>query len=647
MDSSDDEEERLRRWKEHLAAQQTDDEDEGPPPAALLSARRGESSSGRAHSARRRAEQELVSGVVAVPPRDSLDMADREGQGDSIDWMSAMMPQLRQLQHEKDGLQARIKEQERMISRLQQQNQELHQSVDDGAPIDQKEHKIVELAKKNRALTLALDKERAKAGRVAADLKRLQEELEAANRSKESFTGMDARSLPKEVKVAKDAKPGGALAFGRAIAQAADSIPENEQTPEDKIKELTSKLAALNGQVNSQRLANERLKQENAKVKEALKRELGDVAVNLSPAASPNGAKSAARAAPGSPSKAGLQIDGASRVDAQHRREIDKIDRDRRQEGTALQEQVDKERSDKTALKRKLDAAASRVSVLEKETRDLRDKMELVLCKTDNDDELIAALQTEMANMAKAAKDNKRSLKDALKRDLDPGSNSQQLQDKEVQIERQHKIILSLRSELQAAVMRGNEASTRATRAAGMDAAEAEMHKTRLTALSHQLRLVQVEKAKLAELSEVLKRKLSQAEERVDAEAGALRQERQKSVQLERQLASSSAQGSRAGGSASSRTGSAVSSGSVNSRRGASAGAFPPDKVQQLVDRLNSTTEEMEALQESFQRTLGSKEQELRTANELMRDQHQMFQEAQADLEHKLGRVSQMIEAAR
>mmetsp|Transcript_97212 Transcript_97212/g.142266 ORF Transcript_97212/g.142266 Transcript_97212/m.142266 type:complete len:208 (+) Transcript_97212:26-649(+) len=199
----------------------------------------------------------------------------------------------------------------------------------------------------------------------------------------------------------------------------------------------------------------------------------------------------------------------------------------------------------------------------------------------------------------------------------------------------------------QAAVMRGNEASTRATRAAGMDAAEAEMHKTRLTALSHQLRLVQVEKAKLAELSEVLKRKLSQAEERVDAEAGALRQERQKSVQLERQLASSSAQGSRAGGSASSRTGSAVSSGSVNSRRGASAGAFPPDKVQQLVDRLNSTTEEMEALQESFQRTLGSKEQELRTANELMRDQHQMFQEAQADLEHKLGRVSQMIEAAR
>jgi hypothetical protein len=56
-----------------------------------------------------------------------------------------------------------------------------------------------------------------------------------------------------------------------------DASPENEATPEDKVKELTSKVAALNGQLNSQRLANERLKQENGKVKEALKRELGDV----------------------------------------------------------------------------------------------------------------------------------------------------------------------------------------------------------------------------------------------------------------------------------------------------------------------------------------------------------------------------------
>ena len=38
--------------------------------------------------------------------------------------------------------------------------------------------------------------------------------------------------------------------------------------------------------------------------------------------------------------------------------------------------------------------------------------------------------------------------------------------------------------------------------------------------------------------------------------------------------------------------------------------------MQQLVDRLNSTTDEMEALQESFGRTLGLKEIELRSAKD-------------------------------
>ena len=486
MDSSDDEEERLRRWKEHLAAQQTDDEEEGPPPAELLSARRGESSSGRATSAaRRRAEQEQAISHRPAASQDSLDVAARGG-GSEIDWRSAMMPQLKQLQHERDSLQAKLKEQERMISRLNQQNQDLNQSFEDGPPTDQKEHKIVELAKKNRALTLALDKERAKVGRMTTDVKRLQQELETANRGREAFAGMDARCLPKEPKGTKEVKPGGALAFGRAIVSNADSIPENEQTPEDKVRELTSKLTALNGQVNTQRLANERLKQENGKVKEALKRELGDVPVDtalrgidgggggwtgraqtisllqskvvelkrelavaleakLSPAGSPNG-KSAATAGSvlSSPSKA---VDGASRVDAQHRREIDKIDRDRRQEAAVLQEQVDKERADKAVIKRKLDAASSRVSVLEKETKDLRDKLEVVLSKTDNDDALIAALQVEMAAMARSAKENKRCKKEELKQD--DAASGEHMHEKDAQIERQHKIILSLRAELQ------------------------------------------------------------------------------------------------------------------------------------------------------------------------------------------------------
>ena len=489
MDSSDDEEERLRRWKEHLAAQQTDDEDDGPPPASALSARRPESSTGRVLSARRPPEHEYA-GSQASAPRDSLDAAAQKEERESIDWMSAMMPQMRQLQHDKEALETRLKEQQRLISRLQQQNQDLNQSADDGAPMDQKESKIVELAKKNRALTLALDKEKAKSGRTAAELKRAQQELDAANRARDQFAGMDARSLPKEQKVTKEVKA--QMAFGQ---KAPDSIPENDQTPEDKVKELTSKVAALNGQVNSQRLVNERLKQENGKVKEALKRELGDVPVDtalraleggaaaagwtgraqtisllqskivelkrelavsleskLSPGASPKSQQSQALdvASPGG-AKAALQLDAASRLDAQHRRQIDKIERDRRFEASSLQEQMDKERADKAALKRKLDAAASRVSVLENEVRDMRDKIQVLLSKTDNDDALISALQTEMAAMARAAKDNKRARRDETKHNLDSASSHslEQIEEKQAQIERQHKIILSLRAELQ------------------------------------------------------------------------------------------------------------------------------------------------------------------------------------------------------
>ena len=60
--------------------------------------------------------------------------------------MSDLMPQLRQLQQDKDGLQSKLGEQERLISRLQAQNQslqaqnqDLNSSFGDGAPVDQKE----------------------------------------------------------------------------------------------------------------------------------------------------------------------------------------------------------------------------------------------------------------------------------------------------------------------------------------------------------------------------------------------------------------------------------------------------------------------------------------------------------------------------
>ena len=57
--------------------------------------------------------------------------------------------------------------------------------------------------------------------------------------------------------------------------------------------------------------------------------------------------------------------------------------------------------------------------------------------------------------------------------------------------------------------MRGKEASTRAERAAGMERAEDQVLLTRLSAANHEVRMLQVEKAKLSELTDMLKRKLA------------------------------------------------------------------------------------------------------------------------------------------
>ncbi|KAJ1475814.1 hypothetical protein T484DRAFT_1827120, partial [Baffinella frigidus] len=193
-------------------------------------------------------------------------------------------------------------------------------------------------------------------------------------------------------------------------------------------------------------------------------------------------------------------FDSASRVDELHRAQIDKVEKDRRKEAEHLQEQllseregkeallkrasaaVEKdrrkeadqlqehllsERAEKEALKRKADSNSSRVKNLEKDCRDLREKMQVLLAKTDNDDSLIAALQNEMQSMARRAKDEQRK-----ERVSETGAAAElqevkaTLRAKETQVDRQQKIIVSLRAELQAAVMRADDSSRGAVQAA-------------------------------------------------------------------------------------------------------------------------------------------------------------------------------------
>ena len=391
-DSDEDEEERLRRWKQHLAAQQTDDEEEGPPPAELLSMRRQPS--------------DRLVGAVSMVMAEKRELQS-EGHSQKIDWVAAMMPEMRQqihdLQRDKEQLEARLQASEQLAARLKRELTE--DSRDNSAdPTDLKEAKIVELAKRNRTLTLALDKEKAKSGRLTADVRRLQAELDAGKRGRDQMVGMDARSVPRETQAGtKGGKSSwGALAFGQRVPDT--SAEPDEQTPEDHLRNVTQKLAGLHTVVNTQRMANERLKQENNKVKEALKRELGDVTLDTAlRAVEGNGGGWTGRAQTisllqskvvelkrelalsnqkisaaqdstngedgeggNSTTKPSLPLDAASRIDAQHRRELDRIEKDKRMELCSLQEEAERARAEKKDVQRKLTAASSRVSVLKK-----------------------------------------------------------------------------------------------------------------------------------------------------------------------------------------------------------------------------------------------------------------------------------------
>ena len=168
MDS--DEEERLRQWKQHLASQRKNgggDSDDPKNdssgdengidihPRARAEAHASKSARPRpgSNSARKRETSASASDVL----RDSLTESEPV-ENQSIDWASALMPQLRELQEENAVLKSKSAAFEKEVRRLRLEQQTIGIDVSsaEGPKVggDLKDSKIVELAKKNRALTV-------------------------------------------------------------------------------------------------------------------------------------------------------------------------------------------------------------------------------------------------------------------------------------------------------------------------------------------------------------------------------------------------------------------------------------------------------------------------------------------------------------
>lgn len=448
------------------------------------------------------------------------------------------MPQMREMQMENAMLHKKLVQADREISALRalpsiaagSPGGFIEQARPDSSYRDAKDAKIVELAKKNRALTVALEKERAKGGRMAAEVTRVNGQLADASKGRD-MSGMDARSLPKGVG-GREVGGGGAKKGKGGEEEGEDAGP----SPESQVKQLQSKLSSMNAALNAQRVANDTLKQENSKVTAALKRELGDVSLDKAleegggwtgraqqvsllqskittlrrelqaareqqggGGVGVGGVGGGGGVPPGSP-----QQDAAWKAEEQRRKEIEKIERDKRREQDSIGDELERVKKERDENKMMYGAAQSRVKNLERDCRDLRDKIGVLLTKTDNDDGLIAALQQEMQSMARRGKEERRKEREQQGTACEVQELRVSVADREAQVERQHKVIVSLRAEVQAAQMRqqGEQREALASGADSMRAAQA----------AHKARMAEVQLSKADEVTAMLKRRLDEAE---------------------------------------------------------------------------------------------------------------------------------------
>lgn len=430
----------------------------------------------------------------------------------SFDWNANTMQQLQEFQAQNAGLQQQLKAKERELERykrdveMQALTGGITESPKGGAGgMDPRDAKIVELAKKNRAMSLTVQREKDNASRLQGELKRTNQALQQVQANPEAMRM--GTQMPKGSKI----EPW-SLEKGQ---------PSEEPNRKEEMKALKDRLKDANNRLNSQTVQVGQLKQELASVKRALVKEIGE-GVDLKAVVDGGGgwkgraqqisllkdklreSKRALEAtrhtmenAPTmtmadmqtqSAASAALAADRGFALDEKNRKHLSEIGRDRRRETEELEAKVTQLQEQNATLKKKNDGASARVKNLEKDMKAMKAKVLLVLEKSTNDDKLIAALK-EQVRAGGGDGGGAGSMGGKAKM-------STSLRQKEQQIDRQEKIILALRAELNNAQQRAEQASRSATRSADGDI--------------EAMRALHVEAEKMTELNSVLAQKLEQ-----------------------------------------------------------------------------------------------------------------------------------------
>ena len=297
----------------------------------------------------------------------------------------------------------------------------------------------MELAKKNRALNVGIEREKS---RVA----RLQSELEASKKSPRKAGGKGSS--------ASEQSDGGGISkqlLSREISAWKEKYSDvskklvDVQTKHDSIKVERDRLARVLSKEVGEDVSVSKILEEGSDWRGRaqqiilLKEKIRDLRKELGRTTS----------VPESPS---------ARLQEKNRKTLQKLEGTKRREKELLAKELDTMGGEFRALKKRHEATCSRKQTIEAENKDLKQNMGMLLAKTQNDDRLIEAFKKELqflrdkaeasdAGIAMSPAPNKRVVTIRGNQGISAGANKK-LQE---QVQRQEKIILALTNKLNEA----------------------------------------------------------------------------------------------------------------------------------------------------------------------------------------------------
>ena len=486
-----------------------------------------------------------------------------------------------------------------------------------------KDAKIVQLAKKNRRLTVSMEKEKSKVTKLAKEIERLQKQLTNAKSKGKTAE----RMLPAD-------KQQNSTSSSPALVAA-----------ENEIKKLRRRTDAI-------RISRDKAKEDVRRVISVLRKEVGDSVnvdsvlqgtfsgegwrgrsqqivmlrtkckrlekeiKNLREGEYGNSHRGGKGGRPLGISNSSTSIrsssDGRIDVDERATSQIKEMERNKLEAAETVARELGEMRKIAILQKEKIDGQKARLSNLSKDNKKMRGEIKVLLNKTGTDDKLIDALREEVAQSRAAVSEMSRRLESIKMHDgMDEAewtALKRTKKEQRQQIERQTEMIATLRAEVEQ--MQNNATTDLAARA------EQDLS---IHSKNTDINLLKIESERVTEMAEMFKNKFENETRKNAAADSKIRELESRCVSLERRLGN-------------------IHSGGLKRQP-------PADQFQQLKDKLALQIEENLALKKSFRTGLATKEEELRILRSLTEQQQAAYENAMTHMRKQVKQTAGQAQA--